>query len=82
MTVAEWLKKANKLLLECQNEKDIKNGSKKISTSDAHKLNQLQHDIGSHHSIREVTNNEAVESLEEMIQMVNTGLKTPPLTLN
>lgn len=79
MTVSQWLKKANKLLEVCLDEKSQKNGSKKTSMAQATALNELQHAIGSHHGIKQVTYNETAESLEKMIEMVNEGLKTPPL---
>lgn len=79
MTVSAWEKKANKLLDTCNDEISIKNGSKKITMAQATSLNELQHAIGSHHSIKQVTYNEAAESLEEMIEMVGAGQKTPPL---
>ncbi|MDR6463135.1 hypothetical protein [Chryseobacterium sediminis] len=80
MKVSEWLKKANKLLDTCEYEISIKNGSKKITMAQATTLNELQHEIGSHHGIRQVTYKEAAQSLKEMITMVEAGQKTPPLT--
>ena len=56
------------------------NGNKKITMAQATTINELQHAIGSHHGIHQVTYNEARVSLDEMFVMVKAGKKTPPLT--
>ncbi|KAB1230414.1 hypothetical protein DBR39_15680 [Chryseobacterium sp. KBW03] len=80
MTVSAWLKKAKKLLETFEYEISIKNGSKKMTMAQATSLNELQHEIGSHHGIKQVTYKEGAQTLVEMIAMVESGRKTPPLT--
>lgn len=80
MRESEWLNKAKRIHKECADTQKLGNGSKKITMSEAHTLNDLQHAIGSHHGIRLITYNEARESLDEMFDMVKSGRKTPPLT--
>jgi len=80
MKESEWLATASKLHKDCFNEQKENNGSKEITKQEATKLNLLQAAIGSHHSRHQVTYNEAVESLNEMFDMVKGKQKTPPLT--
>ena len=80
MTVSAWISKASKLHRTCVDKQQAGNGSKKTTSSEATTFNELQHAIASDHAIKEVTYNEARESLDEMFVIVKAGLKTPPLT--
>lgn len=79
MTYTEWYKKAAKLHKTCCEIQNLRNGSKRLTDSESHILNELQHAIGSHHAITNVTYNEARNSLDEMFTMVKSGTKCPPL---
>lgn len=81
MTVSAWITKASKLHRTCVDKQEEGNGSKKNTMSEATTLNELQHEIGSDHAIKQVTYNETRESLDVMFVMVKAGQKTPPLTL-
>lgn len=80
MKQSEWIAKASKLHKTCAEEQQEGNGSTKITMTEAKTLNELQHAIGSDHAIKQVTYNEARESLDEMFILVKAGKKTPPLT--
>jgi hypothetical protein len=80
MTESNWLKKAGKIHQTFVGEQSSGNGSKKITMVQAATINELQHAIGSHHGIQQVTYNEARASLDQMFDMVKAGRKTPPLS--
>ena len=75
MTKDEWLSKAKKLHKEAVSQQRAKNGSGRSSMKEATSMNALQHAIGSHHSIEQVTYDELRRSLDEMFDWVKGGHK-------
>jgi hypothetical protein len=80
MLESVWLDKAKKLHKTCATKQDEGNGSVKTTDSQSTSLNELQRAIGSGHSTKPVSYNEARASLDTMFDLVKGGKKTPPLT--
>ena len=80
MAKEAWLRRAKVLHKTCVIKQSEKNGSKKCTTAEATTLNQLQHAIGSHHGISQVTYNEMRASLDQMFDWVKGGQKDDLLT--
>ncbi|MEO6521334.1 MAG: hypothetical protein ABIN91_06650 [Mucilaginibacter sp.] len=65
------IKKAEKFLAVCENEIRLKNGNKPITDKEAKTLNELQHAIGSQHSIHIVKYKQAKDTVVEIIRILN-----------
>lgn len=79
MTVSEWLDKAKQLLNICNYEISVRNGNKMMINAHMMTLTELEDEIHYRHGIAPVSYKEASDILSNMIGLVLTGQKTPPL---
>lgn len=82
VTKDDWLRRAKALHKTCHLQQKADNGGGRLSGAETASLNQLQHDIGSHHGRRRVTYNEARESLDQMFDWVKGGTKDSKFSSN
>lgn len=79
MIVSEWLDRAKQLLNICNYEISVRNGNKIMINTNMMTLTELEDEIHYRHGIAPVSYKEASDILYNMIGMVLSGQKTPPL---